>query len=113
MAADPLPLLAPACESLDELPELDPAPAPLPLPLPPLPPAPPLPPCANAILAVSTKAIRSFLFMCCSFEVSLPVGLICLPHTTARRINADVCLESSKQFRVGLLSHRMQSCCSC
>src|SRR5947209_5552922 len=39
-----------------------------PLALPELPLLPP-PACARAMLAVSTKAIRSFLFMSCSFEV--------------------------------------------
>jgi hypothetical protein len=35
----------------------------------PEPPADPPPACANAILLASANAIKSFLFMCCSFEV--------------------------------------------
>lgn len=49
--------------------------------LPPLWPAPaPLPACANAMPEASTNAIKSFLFIVCSFEVSLPVGLVERSH---------------------------------
>jgi hypothetical protein len=38
-------------------------------PVEPEPPAAPPPACANAMLLASANAIKSFLFMCCSFEV--------------------------------------------
>lgn len=60
------------------------------------------------------KSDKKFLVHVLLLRSSLPVGLICLPRATWRgSINADECLETSKQCRVGLFSHRMQSCCSC